>query len=85
MNTLLEEETVVLDNLEFEPGCQIVTGAGECGEDATHQLLCTLCGGHCGIVCIGHAIYARCSTRRLVHRTCGAEDALRDLVQVVPL
>lgn len=85
MNTVLDEETVVLDALDFEPGCQIITGGHECGQEATHRLVCTQCGGFCGVVCTGHAIYARCSTRRLMHRVCGAEAALRELVKVVPL
>lgn len=85
MSTLLDEETVILDDLNFEPGCEIFTSGKECGQEATHQMLCNGCGAYCGIVCVGHAIYARCSTRRLQHRVCGAEDALRDLVKVVPL
>lgn len=85
MSTLLDEETIVLDVLDFEPACEIQNGVGVCGEDATHWMQCNTCGADCGHVCIDHAIYARTSTRRLRHQQCETEDALRDLVTVVAL
>lgn len=88
MSVLLDEETttVVLDSLDFEVTCEALRkGVDRCGEEATHQAICTECGAVTCVVCIDHAIWARRSERRTTHIACGARGIMRELVKVVPL
>ena len=86
MSVLLDEETVVIDALDFEITCEALKrGVDRCGVEATHQAICTSCGDVTCVVCIDHAIWARKSDRRLTHTACGARGPICDLVEVVPL
>lgn len=85
MSTLLDEETVTLDKLDFEPGCDCNTPRGKCGADATHMLICISCGQSIGLACIEHTIYVKRSTRTAKHTACGLGGIMRDIVAVVPL
>lgn len=85
MSTLLDEETVVLEKLDFEPVCDCITPSGKCGQCATHILICVSCGQSVGFSCMDHAIYVRRSTRTARHAICGFRGLMRDLVKVVPL
>lgn len=85
MSTLLDEETVVLDALDFDPVCECITISGKCGREATHVLLCVACGVGVGFACMEHAIRVRKTERRATHTGCGFAGAMRELVVVVPL
>lgn len=85
MSVLLDQETVVLEGLDFEPGCDCIVPTGHCGEEATHMLVCRSCGDSCGLSCMDHAIRVRVSKRRITHTACGVAGQFRKLVDVVPL
>lgn len=85
MSTLLDEETVILEGLDFEPVCDCITAGDKCGEEATHALFCASCGIGVGFACIGHAIWVRRTERTGTHVVCGFGGLIRDLVKVVPL
>lgn len=86
MSVLVDEETVVIDDLDFTVACEALRrGVDRCEEEATHQAICRECGNVTCVVCIDHAIWARRSERRLIHRGCGARGRVCDLVEVVPL
>lgn len=85
MSTLLDNETVVLEGLDFEPTCDCNVKSGKCGKEATHQLICLECERTCGLSCIDHAIWVRTTDRRGKHTMCGVSGLLRELVKVVPL
>lgn len=85
MSVLLDEETVVLEALDFEPTCDCMTLGNRCGQEATHQLACIECGKLTGLACMEHAIYVRTSHRIVLHKTCGAELPMRELLEVTAL
>lgn len=85
MSTLLDEETVVLEVLDFEPSCDCRTSGERCGEAATHSLECTECGKVTGLSCVTHTLYVRTSTVTMTHAVCGAQMPLRELLDAVPL
>lgn len=87
MSVVLDEQTatVVLEGLDFDVTCEVIGSTGQCQQEAEYQMQCVGCGGMCGLLCIGHAIYARQSERPLTHRPCGIEGPLRDIVTVVAL
>lgn len=85
MSTLLDEETVVLEALDFEPVCDCNVRAGKCGAEATHALFCVGCGRAIGFACADHAVWARHSDRTARHTVCGLGGLIRELVKVVPL
>lgn len=82
MSTLLDENTAVLDGLDFTPTCEALTLDGRCEEDVTHRLVCTQCAHDVGLTCIEHAIYARRQRREVTHMACGATAPMRELVIV---
>ncbi|WP_431862992.1 hypothetical protein [Microbacterium algeriense] len=86
MSVLLDEETVVLDHLDFEVTCEALKqGVDRCGAEATHQAICVECANVTCVVCVDHAIWARRSERRVTHTACGARGRVCDVVEVVPL
>lgn len=86
MSTLLDEETVVLDSLDFEVVCEAIKGGVDrCGREATHQMICSGCGHVVGVTCIDHAIWVRRAERVAQHASCGMRGRIRDIVTVVPL
>lgn len=85
MSVLLDEETVVLDDLDFAPVCDCLTNGIHCGEEATHSLQCVACTAVVGLACIEHAIHVRTSDRTVHHKTCGADGPLCELLEVAPL
>lgn len=82
MSTLLDEETVVLDALDFTPTCEAKILDGRCGEEVTHRLVCVECAHDVGLTCIEHAVYARRQRREVTHTACGAKAPMCDLVTV---
>jgi len=85
MSVLLDVDTVVLEGLDFAPVCDCLTNSIRCGEEATHALRCTACSKIVGLACMDHAIHVRTSDRSVTHQTCGTEQALRELLEVLPL
>jgi len=88
MSTLLDEETVVLDGLDFEPPCNYG------GHSAVVSVQCRGCG-HGALFCQEHADEVRASVERLIESSassavmCGKcmriAFTFDELVKVVPL
>lgn len=86
MSVLLDEETVVIDDLDFTITCEALKrGVDRCGEEASHQLICTGCTNIVGVTCIEHAVWVRHANREAQHAACGERGRIRDIVEVVPL
>lgn len=69
MSTLLDQETVVLEGLEFEPECE---DQRDPAHAATHVAQCRACGGTL-LLCEGHLAYLRWRFRwsGIKHVPCG--------------
>jgi hypothetical protein len=85
VSVLLDEESVVLEGLDFEVPCEVVGSTGPCAQHAEFEMKCVQCGDTCGLLCLSRAVYARSSNRPVRHVTCGVSGPLCDIVTVVPL
>lgn len=87
MSTLLDEETVVLDALDFEPRCDCVNLETRqlCGVAATHWLRCTVCSQPVGMACEQHRARLDEADWTVTHTVCGKSAPMCVLVEAVPL
>ncbi|GGH33953.1 hypothetical protein [Microbacterium album] len=77
MSVLLDQETVVLEGLDFEPRCEERYSEEHA---ATHTIICRVCGGAV-LACEKHLAHARWLLRdEAKHIPCGSVEQGFDLL-----
>lgn len=87
MSMLLDVDTSTLDTLDFEPRCDCVdldTGQ-KCGDEATHWLVCSVCGDAVGLACAEHDRQLLSAEWTVTHKGCGSSAPMCVLIKAVAL